>query len=95
MVICRFKPGVGEATIRELLGSVHALQSAIPGILSVESGPYDSPEGMNQGYTHGFLVTFDTAQSRNTYLDHPAHDVVRDNLIAQLEGAIAFDFEVT
>jgi hypothetical protein len=50
---------------------------------------------MNQGYTHGFLVTFDTAQSRNTYLDHPAHDVVRDNLIAQLEGAIAFDFEVT
>ena len=94
MVVCCFKEGTTEETIADLLGQVHTLQEKIPGIQGVESGPYESPEGANQGYTHGFLVTFDSPAARDGYLSHPDHDVVRDALLAKLESVVAFDFEV-
>lgn len=94
MVVCKFKPGTPEATRARLLDLVRGLKETIPGIESIEGGPYESPEGMNQGYTHGFLVTFESPAARDAYLPHPEHVVVRDALLEHIESALAFDFEV-
>jgi phosphoglycerate dehydrogenase-like enzyme len=62
------------------------------GLLSMEHGPYESSEGLNDGYTHGFLMSFDNAQSRDEYLPHPEHERVRQIVAPRLERLVVFDF---
>jgi hypothetical protein len=69
------------------------LKGEIPGILDFAGGPYSSHEGLNQGYTHGFVMTFDSAASRDAYLPHPKHETVKDAIIPHVASIVAFDFE--
>jgi hypothetical protein len=94
MVLCKFKSETSKQRETELLDIVRGMKGKIPGIVSVEAGSYESPEGMNQGYTHGFLVTFESPAARDVYLPHPEHDKVRDALLEHIESVVAFDFEV-
>ena len=66
----------------------------IPGLLDMEHGPYDSGEGLNDGFTHGFIMTFDSAESRDAYLPHPAHEEVKAIVVPHLERLVVFDFAV-
>jgi hypothetical protein len=60
----------------------------------MEHGPYESAEGLNDGFTHGFIMSFDTAANRDAYLPHPEHERVRDIVVPCLERVVVFDFEV-
>ena len=94
IVLFKFKPEVTTEKIMELFRLLAELQRLIPGITYFAGGPYSSPEGMNQGYTHGFLMTFESVEARNAYLPHPEHERVKAALLACIDSAIAFDFEV-
>jgi len=37
------------------------------------NGPQLQPEGLDQGFTHCFIVSFDGPEGRDAYLIHPAH----------------------
>ena len=51
------------------------------------------PEGLDHGYTHCFIVTFDDAAGRDAYLPHPAHrDFCRTYLDPALEDVCVLDF---
>jgi hypothetical protein len=89
----KFKPGITDQQIEDAIKACGALKERIPGITDFISGPYSSPEGANQGFTHAFIVTFADAASRDKYLPHPEHDKVRDILLSRIESVIAFDFE--
>jgi hypothetical protein len=78
----------------ELLAALQKLRQLMPGFLSLCGGPYSSPEGLNQGYTHGYLMTFVSAAARDQYLTHPEHDKLKAAFLPDLEGVVAFDFEV-
>lgn len=93
MVILQFKPEVSQATIDDLFVQLAGLQSKIPGILDFSGGPYSSDEGLNGGYTHGFCMTFTDAAARDVYLPHPDHEIVKGNIIPNIDGVIAFDYE--
>jgi hypothetical protein len=93
MVLLKFKQQVSPEKITELFNQLAELQQFIPGITYYAGGPYSSPEGLNQGYTHGFLMTFESVAARDAYLPHPEHARVKAALIACVDGAIAFDFE--
>ena len=93
MVLLKFKPKISPEKISELFSHLAELQQLIPGITYFAGGPYSSPEGLNQGYTHGFLMTFESVAARDAYLPHPEHERVKAALIACVDGAIAFDFE--
>lgn len=93
MVILQFKPEVPQATIDDLFQQLADLQSKIDGILDYSGGPYSSDEGLNGGYTHGFCMTFTDAAARDAYLPHPDHEVVKGNIIPNIDGVIAFDYE--
>ena len=77
----------------ELIEALNALRSRLPGFLSLSGGPYSSPEGLNQGYTHGYLMTFVDAAARDQYLTHPEHEKLKKDFLPDLEGVVAFDFE--
>jgi stress responsive alpha/beta barrel protein len=91
IVLLTFKPG-HDRQWQPLLRALDALRPLIPGMMSLVGGPYDSPEGFNQGYTHGLLITFKDAAARNHYLDHPEHEKVKADFLPLVEKVVAFDF---
>lgn len=93
MVAVKFKPEVSPETIDALFAELKALKEKIPGILYVAGGAYRSPEGLNQGFTHGFLVTFESPAARDGYLPHPEHERVKEAILPCIDGVMAFDFE--
>jgi Stress responsive A/B Barrel Domain len=93
MVVVKFRPGVPEATIAGLFAELGELRQVIPGIEHFAWGPYSSPEGLNGGFTHGFLMTFRDAAARDGYLPHPEHERVKQLVLPHVEGVVAFDFE--
>jgi hypothetical protein len=93
MVLLRFKPDISEQQIDRLFEQVDDLKRVVPGMRYFAGGKYSSPEGLNQGFTHGFLVTFDDVAARDAYLAHPDHDRVKDDIIPCIDAVVAFDFQ--
>ena len=94
IVLFRFKSTATDALIAEAFQSLAGLKDLIPGITEFMGGAYASPEGLNQGYTHGFVMTFDNAEARDAYLPHPEHERVKSKITPLVESVVAFDFEV-
>ncbi len=89
-----FKSGVTPAQIEHCFAEMRGMVGRIPGLLDMIHGAYDSPEGLDDGFTHGFIMSFDTAANRDAYLPHPEHERVRDIVLPCLERVVVFDFEV-
>ena len=53
--------------------TIRDLPKLIPGILEFSSGPNISSEGLDQGFTDSFLMTFESEDARDKYLPHPIH----------------------
>ncbi|GMV98463.1 MAG: Dabb family protein [Phycisphaerae bacterium] len=96
-VVFKLKAGTSAEQAREIMAALAGLKGKIPGLLDFSGGPYSSPEGLNQGFTHGFVMTFADAASRDGYLPHPEHEKVKQLIFPRLEGGlagvIAFDWE--
>ncbi len=90
----QFKDGTSEATIAECFSAMAGMVGAIPGLLDFNYGPYDSAEGLNEGYTHGFIMTFESPRARDEYLPHPLHEEVKEIVVPHLERIVVFDFNI-
>ena len=84
IVIFKYKPHATDAQIRQVTDAFRALQHSIPGIRAFEHGVNNSPEGKNLGFTHAYLLTFDSPAARDAYLPHPEH-VQFGALLGQLD----------
>ncbi|HLP87603.1 MAG TPA: Dabb family protein [Nostocaceae cyanobacterium] len=93
IVLLKFKPETSSETISELLRKLENLKIVIPGITYFAGGAYSSHEGLNKNYTHGFLMTFESAAARDHYLPHPAHEQVKAEILKHIDDVIAFDIE--
>ena len=90
----QFKEGVTDAEIERCFRSMKDMIGKIAGLLEMEYGSYDSSEGLNDGYTHGFIMTFESPEAREAYLPHPIHEEVKELVIPKLERVVVFDFNV-
>src|ERR1051325_10986772 len=68
MVAFKFKESATPDDIKKVESEFKALKKKIGVIRSFDQGLNNSPEKLNKGFTHGFLLTFDTEEDRNTYL---------------------------
>jgi Stress responsive A/B Barrel Domain len=73
VVLFKFKDGTPTDTIKAIEQAFAGLKQQIPTILDFEWGPNNSPEKLDQGYTHCFVVTFASESDRDAYLPNPAH----------------------
>jgi hypothetical protein len=73
VVAFKFKDTASKDQIKQVEDAFRALPGKIPQIWKFEYGTNVSPEKHDKGFTHGFIVTFKTAQDRDDYLVHPAH----------------------
>ena len=92
--ILKFKADISEQQIAESFRAMDDLVEEIPGLIKVEHGHYESNEGLNEDFTHGFIMTFDSTESRDAYLPHPIHEKFKELVVPKLERVIVFDFKV-
>ncbi len=92
--VFQFKPEISSSQIDECFSELSGMVGKIPGLLAIEHGPYESDEGLNDGFTHGFIMTFDSAKSRDEYLPHPEHERVRSIVAPRLARLVVFDFSL-
>lgn len=94
VLLIKFKQSATPAAINELEALFAAIPQQVEGVLAVEWGLNDSPEGKNQGYTHCVFMTFANAQGRQNYLPHPAHERLKAVFQPLLEDIVVFDYSV-
>lgn len=93
--VFKFKKKVTDKQIVECFRTMQSMVGQIPGLLSMEYGPYDSTEGLNDEFTHGFIMTFDSPASRDNYLPHEIHEEVKRVVVPNLERVVVFDFNIS
>lgn len=73
VVLFGFKETSKPEDVQAVIDAFKALPSQISEIKGFEWGINSSPEGLNQGLTHAFTLTFHSDAERDAYLPHPAH----------------------
>jgi hypothetical protein len=75
-----------------------ALVGPVDGLVSAKFGPNVSPEGLDQGFSNGFVMDLRDATARDGYLIHPDHKAAGARFVAALEGGrdglIVIDLEI-
>ena len=94
VVLFRYKPDATAERIRQVEQSFRGLTESIPGIVGFECGTDNSPEGLAQGFTHAYVVTFSSEAARDVYLPHPAHQQFVEQVKPLLAGVLVVDFWV-
>jgi Stress responsive A/B Barrel Domain len=99
IVLITFAPRTDEGTIAALFAELHQIKGKVPGLLSITAGRSESPEQMERGYMHGFVVDFADWAGLQAYQDHPDHQRLGAKLVAHAaggkDGILCFDLPVT
>ncbi len=81
-----------ETTSEELLAALErfkALKGQIPGLMEIQTGV--NQHMVNQGYTHGFVMTFESEEALKAYSPHPAHKAISPELRRLCSHLLNFD----
>ena len=73
VVMFGWKPGTDAVAIEKVVTAFGNLEHKIKLIKAYEWGINNSPENLNNGLTHCFVLTFSSEADRDAYLIHPAH----------------------
>lgn len=92
VVLFKFKDDADPAAIARAEEAFVALPNKIPEIQDFEWGMNNSPEGLNKGFTHCYLLTFSSEEDRATYLPHPDHKAFGALLSDILEDVTVIDY---
>ena len=73
VVMFKFKDSSTPDDVKKIEEAFKALPSKIKLIKGFEWGINSSPEGLNQGLTHCFFVSFSSDKDRDDYIVNPDH----------------------
>lgn len=92
VVLFSFKEGSTPQQIKTVTDAFAALPKKIKEIKAFEWGTNNSPEKLNQGFTHCFFVSFASENDRDIYLPHPAHQAFVEVLKPILDKVLVIDY---
>ncbi len=93
VVIFKFKDTASEAEVQKISDHFNRLPEAISVIKDFEWGLNDSPENFHQGFTHCYMLTFNSEKDRDSvYTPHPAHQEFVASLQPHLEKVFVVDY---
>lgn len=92
VVSFKFKDTTTKDQIKQVEDAFRALKAKIPQVQSVEWGTNISPEKLDKGFTHCFLVTFNSEKDRDAYLVHPEHKKFVEFALPLIGDAFVLDF---
>jgi len=94
IALFNFKAGTSQEQIDKVLEQLLDLSEMVAGVQDYVAGTNNSPENLNQGFTHGFVMTFENAAARDAYLPHPDHERVKASVLPFIDSVLVFDFEI-
>ena len=92
VVLFKFKDDAKPEQVKAVEDAFKALPSKIKEIKDLEWGTNNSPEGLNEGLTHCFFVTFASEEDRAIYLPHPDHKAFGAILSPILDKVVVVDY---
>ena len=92
VVLFGWKENTPADSVSKIITAFKALPGHIKTIKRFEWGENNSPENLNQGLTHCFLLTFTSEKDRDDYLVHPAHKAFTQLLPGILDKVTVFDY---
>lgn len=92
VVLFKFKEGTTQEDIAKVEEAFAELPTKIPQIKGFEFGVNNSPEGLSKGYTHCFLLTFDSEEDRAVYLPHPEHKAFGQSIGMFIDNVLVVDY---
>lgn len=93
VVLFKFREETPGETVRGIEGAFREFAARLPIVIGFEWGRNSSPEHLDLGFTHCFIVTFRDPADRDAYLIHPAHKAFcRDFLDPNLDKVCVVDF---
>lgn len=95
IVLVKFSEAASSTVVYDLSKAFAALSSLIPGISAFEAGQNDSPEGLNHGFTHAFVMTFVDTAARDVYLPHELHQAFVERLKPYLADVLVVDYKLS
>ncbi len=98
IVLTKFKPETPEDKISEIYAGLSALTAKLPGAQNFTGGRSESPEQIERGYLHGFIVDFDDWDALKTYAENSEHQALGGQLVANavggIDGILVLDLDV-
>ena len=95
VVMFGWKEGTDAAYINKIVSAFGDLHHKISLVKSFEWGTNNSPENLNNGLTHCFVLTFSSESDRDAYLIHPDHKAFVALLNPAPEKVTVFDYWAT
>ncbi|MFM9433415.1 hypothetical protein ACFDR9_000452 [Janthinobacterium sp. CG_23.3] len=95
IVLCAFRDDATEQQVALLRREFALLKEYIPQVRHFECGVNVSPEGLADGFTDCFTLTFADAAGRDAYLIDPAHLRFVELLKPSLAKVLVVDYAPT
>ena len=92
VVLFGWKANANKDSIEMAIKAFGELPQKIKSIKKYEWGENNSPEKLNQGLTHCFLLTFSSEKDRDAYLVHPDHQAFTKLLPKILDKVTVVDY---
>lgn len=92
VVMFKFKDATAASDIQKVVDAFRGLKAKIPEVAALEYGTDNSPEGLANGFTHCFLLTFKSEADRAAYLPHQAHKAFVEVLKPHLDKVQVIDY---
>ncbi len=92
VVLFKFIDTASAADIQKVEMAFKGLPEKIKQITAFEWGKNNSPEDLNQSFTHCFFVSFKSEADREIYLPHPAHKAFVEILKPFLDKVLVIDY---
>ncbi|WP_299694900.1 Dabb family protein [uncultured Tateyamaria sp.] len=98
IVLTKFKSEVSEETIKGIYDGLAAVAGKLPGAANFTGGRSQSPEQIERGYMHGFVIDFDSWDALLTYAHNEEHKALGGQIVANavggLDGVLVLDLDV-
>lgn len=92
VVSFKWKDGSKPEDVAKVVEAFKKLPKQIKEIKDFEFGTNNSPENLAKGFTHCWIITFDSEAGRKVYLDHPAHKAFVDVAMPIIGDVYVIDF---
>ena len=92
VVTFKFKASATQPQIDSVVAAFKALRTKIPTIRQFSWGTNVSPEKLNKGFTHAFVLSFGSGRDRDAYLVHPDHVAFGKLLSPILDDVFVIDY---
>lgn len=92
-VVCfQFKKEVSQERRSQAIEDFLDLKNQIPEIKKFEGGEDISVEGLSKGFTHCYVLTFESEADRDIYIPHPSHIQLAEKNKPLMSDLIVIDF---